>query len=997
MVKSFFSAKNYRKEDLMKSKVFKLLTSAFICCTIIFAITIPTLALQWDGSSSGGGGGGTAAGPNGYGVRTTDDNCLGYRFSVVDKSGNNKVSKVIDVFRNTYCGNLEFNSAYKFNEKYNKKQLINNQNYGFSTSKNNTNCYKETEMGFASSLTTPDRMNSWQSNYNNLNRILSVLGVGSISNLMNGDKVLVEPLYNVRLQSIFHSVTVTELAIFGKYILGASSNGGSSSTSASWGFISNYTNMHYPNSLYTPDGQGLWTGAGKLSSRATFHTIINSGYGCAIAYTETKPDFSPILSVNVCEAWPGNQGNRVSYYGTSFGSAFGNYFYGNGYPTKGDTIWYAINFPPESQNVKVRQSIRLQGGNWTSRNVYSSSGTWYDVSIPPATVDSGRNYYMVEVKADWIDESGNILKYGAVKSFYIPIKPKINRNLITMYDITGKQTATNGTAGQSGFVYVGQKVYPKYTFTSDNPWTSYSYLRGALYEWTNGSWRNNYPYNDGRDLFVDNQGINIYSKFEKYSDYGLYTVPDNSANTNGGNSIPFRLWTYWSSDITHTSESTWIDIPVVKADVALADIRLIDENGYYVTGKEIYAYQIVTPQYTYKNNTGCTVYVEGYNNDNSRISGAFAIPAYGQINVNGKPTTVTNTSAFSIWGGVYLDGAGRGNTSWETNGDNNQWIKNWEVKSPLSIEVISPNASYRDGTEVITSFKVYNSASENILPADNVTVNFTVQKGSSILYQTIKSAVVIPEKNSNLVYFKWTVPSGYGGSVLNIKGDVIQNGNIIGSDSLDNTIAVKSNSQTPDTTFEKNAPNNFSVISPPSRTNVLSNQWLEWVYENNTFIKKTYSFALDTASKPVLIPDVNSPSREYKYGLWNMKSGYGFIANWNVNFSSLPSTLYPPSSSITNAQTAFMYFPEYAYSNETNKYRALSNIGKNSFALPSNFFANNARLHYVPLWYPNGNYIAQGYIGDIWTPAGMLSGYMNSAPIIISESAYDDWYIRRKN
>ena len=28
--------------------------------------------------------------PNGYAIRTTGDNCIGYRFSVVDKSGNKK-------------------------------------------------------------------------------------------------------------------------------------------------------------------------------------------------------------------------------------------------------------------------------------------------------------------------------------------------------------------------------------------------------------------------------------------------------------------------------------------------------------------------------------------------------------------------------------------------------------------------------------------------------------------------------------------------------------------------------------------------------------------------------------------------------------------------------------------------------------------------------------------------------------------------------------------
>ena len=55
--------------------------------------------------------------------------------------------------------------------------------------------------------------------------------------------------------------------------------------SDTWGFISAYTNRYYPNALYTPDGQGLWTGAASLTKRATFYDIINKGYGVGIAYT----------------------------------------------------------------------------------------------------------------------------------------------------------------------------------------------------------------------------------------------------------------------------------------------------------------------------------------------------------------------------------------------------------------------------------------------------------------------------------------------------------------------------------------------------------------------------------------------------------------------------------------------------------------------------------------------------------------------------------------
>jgi len=270
----------------MKRKIIKL-CSFLVLLILISSISIITAsALSWDGSSTGGGGAGSPAGPNGYAIRTTGDNCLGYRFSLVDKNGNIKGNKVMDVFRNTSYGNMEYSSAYKFTSKYNKKQIIGNQNNGFSTSKNTTYSYKEADMGFATSLPTPAGMGTWQNNRTNLNSVLYKLGIGSgLDALKNGDKVVVEPLFDVRLQSIYHSVTVSELAIYGKWLLGASSNGGSSGNANSWGFISAYTNRHYPNSLYTTNGQGLWTGASAVgsSSRATFYDLINKGYGAGIA------------------------------------------------------------------------------------------------------------------------------------------------------------------------------------------------------------------------------------------------------------------------------------------------------------------------------------------------------------------------------------------------------------------------------------------------------------------------------------------------------------------------------------------------------------------------------------------------------------------------------------------------------------------------------------------------------------------------------------------
>ena len=335
----------------MKKVKVKILALMLVFVTLITSLSVPVFALNWDGSSAGGGGAGTAATVNGYAIRTTDDNCIGYRFSAVDKTGANKVTKVIDVFRNTAYGNSEYSDAYKFTTKYNKKQLINNQNSGFNTSSNTTNCYKESNMGFATALPATSGMKTWQNNTTNLNKILSTLGVGSISNLKNGDKIIVEPIYDIKIEKIYHAVTVTETAIYGKYLLGASSNGGASYVADSWGFISYYTNKYYPNELYTPDGQGLWTGVSAASDQLTFYNIINKGYGVGIAYTETKSDYVPSLAVQLCEVWAGTVTSRGSIFGTTNGNAFANYSYSNGYPSAGGSVNYSVRFAKETENI----------------------------------------------------------------------------------------------------------------------------------------------------------------------------------------------------------------------------------------------------------------------------------------------------------------------------------------------------------------------------------------------------------------------------------------------------------------------------------------------------------------------------------------------------------------------------------------------------------------------------------------------------------------------
>ncbi len=975
----------------MKKGLYRTLAGVLFCCVVISLSAVSVAALSWNGSSTGGGGGGVPATANGYAVYTTNDNCIGYRFSVVDKGGSTKNGKVIDVFRNTTRGNSAYTSHYKFSTKYNKKQLITNQNNNYSTAKTTANCFKETNMGFASALGQPNSMGTWQNNKNNLNSVLSNLELGNINNLKNGDKLLVEPLFDIKLKGTYHSLTTTEIAIYGKWLLGVNSNGGSSKNSESWGFIAKYTNQHYPNSLYTTNAQGLWTNASSLSAQATFYNIINKGYGVGIAYTETKPDFTPALRVNICEAWAGTKGTRTKHYGNSNGSAFDNFTYANGYPISGDKVWFCLNFPAETENCYVRQTVWIDGGGSTSRNVYSNSNTWYEVALSPQTVATNKSSYVVKARVDWIDSNGNVKKYGTEKSFYIPIRPKINRQQVAMTDITGKTAAYAGSNGNGGSVYVGQQVYPKYTYTSSNSWTSYNHIRGALYEWKNNGWITAYSSNSGSDVYADNQRINSKTPFTRYSGLGLYRIPNNSTNTNGANRVPVKLWTQWTSDVNRTTETTWIDIPIIKADPALQEIKLIDNNGNYITTDYVYAGQEITPQYVYKNNTNCTVFVEGYNHDKSRISGTYEIPPNGTIYVNGTPKTVSSTGTFSIWGGVYLDGAGRGNTVWESNGNNNERTKSWSIRHPLIIEALAPNSNYREDVEVMTTFKVKNAASCNYTPNQNISVKFGVYHGSALLYSTIKSSVVIPANGENIAYFKWKVPKGLNDANLTIKGEVLDNGNSVDITQLHVQTEVPSKSTTPDTKYETSKPAGWTM--PAVQTPVPPNAaWSEWIYTNGNFQKKSYNMYIQYTSPIPIIPDSNSPSASYENGTWKIKSGYGFTVNYMpvVRFNSV---LTASSTAYTLPQSGYMTFPEFSYSTATGKYKTLELMSGN-FQFPQNPNAGNKRLHFIPVWFPNGtkNYTPFCYFYDCWTPAGMISACINANSFSIIGSQYDDWY-----
>ena len=941
------------------------------------------------------------AGPNGYAIRTTQPhNLIGYRFSCVDKNGDNKVAKVIDVFRkeeNAPYGTYACEHDMKYVPKYNKKQLIAHQNGSYATEVNSTWCYKEVDMGFASELPLPSGLEAWQNNTTNLNKILAKLGVGSIENLNNGDKILIEQLYEIRLEGIYHALTVTETAIYGKHILGAYSNGGSSTTSESWGFISSYVNKHYPNALFTPNGQGLWPGAAASDVQITFYNIINMGYGVGIAYTEERDDFDPSLSVKECRAYRGIMPSKDFHYGTSTGNSFDNWTYVKGYPCAGEKLFFSVNFPKDDENILVKQTIWIDGAKTAERTGSSFDLVWFDVSPNNITVPNTKQYYEVKARVNWVDESGNVLKHGAEKIFYIPVKPIVTREKVTAYNEAGEVQSYTTADNTERRMYFGQKVYFRYRYGAVTPWQSYNNVKAKARRWNGSAWANIYSVSSGYDVSEENVVLSATVPYERNSSIGAYIIPLNADSEANSYKLRFDLTTAWWEDPQHTTEQSTFYLPIVKSDVEIVDMKLVDSTGHYADPSRLMVGERYRVRYIYRNNTSCAVFVKGYNDDRSQIPGVYKIPANGTIEVEGSEHIAPNEREYRIWGGVYLSSVSIGNTDYETNGTNN--AKEFLCGTGISLDLtaVPPNAPCRERTKVISTFKVWNRTNADILPSDGIFVRIRVfRKNEDREFHTETKAVVVPASGSNIVYFKWSVPSGLNGNDVTVKAELYDGRAYSCLVTNDRATTPYSIYTTPDTSYEENAPAGFTVPPVPLILNSGA-RWQEYVYDGSGGLRLKESSLNIAVSSPNQLTPATGETEYISGGYWHMKSGYGAAIKSRALLTDMNGNILPGSGAYTLPQYAYALYPEYGYSFEDGKASTLEHMvhdGQDIYELRE--YLEYGRVHFTPLWFPDGDYTVQVVQSDCWTPEGMIVRRNTLPKIVIKGSAYDDWYVGRR-
>ena len=332
---------------------------------------------------------------------------------------------------------------------------------------------------------------------------------------------------------------------------------------------------------------------------------------------------------------------------------------------------------------------------------------------------------------------------------------------------------------------------------------------------------------------------------------------------------------------------------------------------------------------------------------------------------------------------MYLEKADLGYPAWK--GTTTWVIDNDKIISSLGLGIVkfpsslvpAPEATVSDYTyhtniDVITAITVKGGISD---PDNPVIVTFTINgtkyKVNNIYY---------PNGSSQLVWVKWHTPSTSQNMTIPVE---IKRG----TKTTKKTIKVKIEGLT-DNPPPDPGPNDrnpyFTQGSLPNQSEKNSASWTVWESYKSGGVwkhrKKSYSASLKLTMN--ITPDGKVPTRSGK----QMKSGYGYN---NLTTASVTTT---QSSAVTGAQNAITKFPEFRYETYSRLLERTTGGLNAKFEFKKNLYSTyNRRVHFSPVWYPDGAYTAHTYVMDCWTPVGMLKGNVTDT-LTIKGSVYDDWH-----
>lgn len=322
-------------------------------------------------------------------------------------------------------------------------------------------------------------------------------------------------------------------------------------------------------------------------------------------------------------------------------------------------------------------------------------------------------------------------------------------------------------------------------------------------------------------------------------------------------------------------------------------------------------------------------------------------------------------------------------------------IVRFEEQPPEQPEPTDYDYEYRVDTDVITPVTLY--AGSEINPDGPATVTFTI-KGST--YRM--SNIVIPEGDSQLAWVKWHTPSEPQDITITVR----TNRGTLSQTTIKAKVVDLSGNDPPDPKATDTA-GSWRPSSVPSREEKSYASWSVWwaqwhpywVWHSTgdddgywvdegwyDFFRDNYSASMTATTR--IEPDEKVPTAAGN----TMKSGYGVSNTVTATVSTSA-----PMSHYTYGQTAVSYFPEFNYTTYWRLLDRLSSGRTARFQFTENIYSTyKQRVHFSPVWFPDGSYTVNTHVMDIWTPAGMLCANLTDS-VTISGSLYDDWHIAPGN
>lgn len=307
----------------------------------------------------------------------------------------------------------------------------------------------------------------------------------------------------------------------------------------------------------------------------------------------------------------------------------------------------------------------------------------------------------------------------------------------------------------------------------------------------------------------------------------------------------------------------------------------------------------------------------------------------------------------------------------DTNLSNNQVsaeIMVLERPYDLDVQRITPDR-YKENQSVVTTVKVGNQGSLDFTPGENVNVLFQIPELS---FSKHIDAVVMEKDTWNVVPLRWDTPN------VQADQDITLIAIINPDQSLDNEGSIDNNTYTQKAVVQNieygEPQESRSVPPPPKRQEQPRVTWWEQRYVGGQFVWKEFYAELNVSA----VLNYDTKSKGY------LRSGYGYSIQVNTTVSSN----YDKADLITAPQTAEVYLPEFNYETAIPLIREGGQyIFRENPASPFQY-----RKQYIPVWFPNTDYIVQLLVTDVHTPGGTLSRWLTGGELQIKvvDSMYDD-------